>query len=221
MPRRCQGGAFVLIVCSHLAELNSALLNKVSYIDPPLDNVAIATQITASLFGFNNTCPDDPYGGSSGVGITIPGWGNGVWGTQMAFDYNDRSPAFRQYYSYGQIVNPWIRLATATPPEEIPLNLAAGISVVASHPALFWKNQFGEVTVVVSASKATPFIDTEVIATLPEGFRPKYTMIFPCVASDTRDTGFLYMDRLGAIQVSFGSKSEKNVIACFSFVAAP
>lgn len=115
----------------------------------------------------------------------------------------------------------WARIATALPPEEIPLNLAAGISVVASHPALFWKNQFGEVTVVVSASKATPFIDTEVIATLPEGFRPKYTMIFPCVASDTRDTGFLYMDRLGAIQVSFGSKSEKNVIACFSFVAAP
>ena len=110
----------------------------------------------------------------------------------------------------------WVPIATALPPEEIPLNLAAGISTVASHPALFWKNQFGEVTVVVSASKATPFIDTEVIATLPEGFRPKYTMIFPCVASDTRDTGFLYMDRLGAIQVSFGSKSEKNVIACFS-----
>ena len=123
--------------------------------------------------------------------------------------------------AHGAEWQPWEFAATATPPEEIPLKLAEGISVVASHPALFWKNQFGEVTVVVSASKATPFIDTEVIATLPEGFRPKYTMIFPCVASDTRDTGFLYMDRLGAIQVSFGSKSEKNVIACFSFVAAP
>ena len=53
-----------------------------------MDNVAIATRITASLFGFNNTCPDDPYGGSSGVGITIPGWGNGVWGIQIVFDYN-------------------------------------------------------------------------------------------------------------------------------------
>ena len=112
-------------------------------------------------------------------------------------------------------------IATATPPQEFDLPLAEGVNIIANHPALFWKNQFCEVTVVVSATKSAPFSDVEVIATLPEGFRPQNTMIFPCVASDTRNSGFLYVYSSGEIRVSFGENSEKCAIACFSFVAAP
>ena len=168
---------------SHLAECKKALDDKVPYIGQPLNNVAIATQITASLFGFNNTCPDDPYGGSSGVGITIPGWGNGVWGTQMAFDYNDRSPAFRQYYSYGQIVNPWIQLATATPPEGYNLSLSDGISVQEGLSAVYSKDQFGRV--VVHGNLVGQMQNGSVIATLPAGFRPIYTLEMPATCDFT------------------------------------
>ena len=204
---------------SHLAELDSALSNKVMQIgnvtQSQVDNLNYACTMVGSFQPHITGLPRSGHGIIIFYSYTDQSKQNGA----QEVIYTDGDRYWRK--AVNDAVTPWFRVATATPPEEIPLNLAAGISVVASHPALFWKNQFGEVTVVVSASKATPFIDTEVIATLPEGFRPKYTMIFPCVASDTRDTGFLYMDRLGAIQVSFGSKSEKNVIACFSFVAAP
>ena len=155
---------------SHLAECKKALDDKVPYIGQPLNNVAIATQITASLFGFNNTCPDDPYGGSSGVGITIPGWGNGVWGTQMAFDYNDRSPAFRQYYSYGQIVNPWIQLATATPPEVRDLTLQSGFENIGT--CTFWKTQENVVTIAGGVLGTMPAETDTQIGTLIAGYSP-------------------------------------------------
>ena len=110
--------------------------------------------------------------------------------------------------------------ANTTAPQKYNLPLSPSIITISNYPALFWKNQSEEVTVIVSASKKTPFSDTETIATLPPGFRPKDNMLFPCATPDTREAGFLYMNNYGTIQVSFGGKNESNVIACFSFIAS-
>lgn len=121
----------------------------------------------------------------------------------------------------GDVWHDWVPNATATPPQEYNLPLVAGVNIIENYPALFWKNQFCEVTVVVSATKAAPLSDVEVIATLPEGFRPSNAMIFPCIAPATRNSGFLYVNSSGEIRVSFGEQSERYAIACFSFVADP
>ncbi|WP_125116500.1 hypothetical protein [Agathobaculum sp. Marseille-P7918] len=205
-------------VVSELADVRASLSNKVSYIGPPLDNIAIATQITASLFGFNNTCPDDPYGGSSGVGITIPGWENGVWGTQIVFDYNGRAPFFRTFFSFGQSVGDWIKLATATPPQEYELPLAADITNYAT--SVYHKNQFNEVSVRVSVSVTNAIQNGATIATLPEGFRPMK-------AIDTDATGYvsgsswfacrLVIQPSGAVQVYWGIGSSVATFIVGSF----
>ena len=192
--------------------------NKVSYIGPPLDNIAIATQITASLFGFNNTCPDDPYGGSSGVGITIPGWENGVWGTQIVFDYNGRAPFFRTFFSFGQSVGDWIKLATATPPQEYELPLADDITNYAT--SVYHKNQFNEVSLRVSVSATNAIQNGATIATLPEGFRP-------AKAIDTDATGYvsgsswfacrLVIQPSGVVQVYWGIGSSVATFIVGSF----
>ena len=189
--------------------ISSQLSNKVSYIGPPLDNVAIATRITASLFGFNNTCPDDPYGGSSGVGITIPGWGNGVWGTQIVFDYNGRAPFFRTFSSFGQSVGDWIKLATATPPEGYNLPLSDGISVQDGLSAVYSKNQFGEV--VVHGDLVGQMQNGSVIATLPAGFRPIYTLEMPATCDFT--AGRIQVNSAGEIRVI--SKLSECSSLCF------
>ena len=149
-----------------------------------MDNVALSTQITASLFGFNSTCPDDPYGGSSGVGITIPGWGNGVWGTQIVFDYNGRAPFFRTFFSFGQSVGDWIKLATATPPQEFDLPLAEGVtSIGAGYKNTYSKDQFGIVRVWFSVHFESIQASGTHVFNLPEGFRPDSTCYAAAVLS--------------------------------------
>lgn len=162
-----------------------------------MDNVALSTQITASLFGFSNTCPDDPYDGSSGVGITIPGWGNGVWGTQIVFDYNGRAPFFRTFFSFGQSVGDWIKLATATPPEGYNLPLSDGISIQEGLSAVYSKDQFGQV--VVHGDLVGQMQNGSVIATLPAGFRPIYTLEMPATCDFT--AGRIQVNNAGEIRV--------------------
>ncbi len=182
-----------------------------------MDNVALSTQITASLFGFNNTCPDDPYGGSSGVGITIPGWGNGVWGTQIVFDYNGLAPFFRTFFSFGQSVGDWIKLATATPPQEFDLPLAEGITAL--QPCTYWKNQFEEVTIYGCTYGEVTEGDT--IATLPEGFRPDHPVEWP--ASFTGDagrvSGTVFISESGIVSIHTTAPAMSVVFAA-SFLAA-
>ncbi|WP_125116961.1 hypothetical protein [Agathobaculum sp. Marseille-P7918] len=175
-------GEDIKVSGSNETSINSSLSNKVAYIGPPLDNVAIATQITASLFGFNNTCPDDPYGGSSGVGITIPGWGDGVWGTQIAFDYGSLAPAFRQYYDYGQTVNPWTFFLISTPPQVRNLTLQSGYT--ADGDCTFFVTQESVVFLAGGVSGTLSANQDTQIGTLPADACPSAQRRRPAVTNN-------------------------------------
>lgn len=71
----------------------------------------------------------------------------------------------------------WQRLATALPPEEIPLQLAAGM--LPTSKSVLSKNQFGEVHVHGTVSAGDGVIGwNQTIGTLPEGYRPSAQMEF-------------------------------------------
>ena len=69
---------------------------------------------------------------------------------------------------------PWKMLSTATPPREGSLPLAEDIIVYPGFQATYHRNQFGEVTVILTVKKQddSPITYGEVIATLPAGYRP-------------------------------------------------
>ena len=69
---------------------------------------------------------------------------------------------------------PWKMLSTATPPREFSLPLAEDIIVYPGFQATYHRNQFGEVTVILTVKKQddSPITYGEVIATLPAGYRP-------------------------------------------------
>lgn len=92
----------------------------------------------------------------------------------------------------------WAKLATATPPEEYNLLLSDGISVQDGLTAVYRKNQFGEV--VVHGDLVGQMQNGSVIATLPAGFRPIYTLEMPATCDFT--AGRIQVNSAGEIRVT-------------------
>ena len=111
-------------------------------------------------------------------------------------------------------------VATATPPQEFDLPLAEGFSSLGSEPSTYWKNQFGEVTVILQVKKNQPISDGEIAAYLPAGFSPSMQLRYPCLAPASRSTGFLYVFPNGEIAISFSPGAFPDVLASFTFLAA-
>lgn len=91
----------------------------------------------------------------------------------------------------------WQKLATATPPEGYNLPLSDGISVQDGLSAVYSKNQFGEV--VVHGNLVGQMQNGSVIATLPAGFRPIYTLEMPATCDFT--AGRIQVNSAGEIRV--------------------
>ena len=80
----------------------------------------------------------------------------------------------------------WTECATATPPQEYDLPLAAG--VITKLPSVYRCNQFGEATYTLFAGTSIDVADGATIATLPVGFRPPAGRgsLFECGVIDNR-----------------------------------
>lgn len=91
----------------------------------------------------------------------------------------------------------WEPISTATPPEEYNLPLSDGISVQGGLSAVYSKNQFGEV--VVHGDLVGQMQNGSVIATLPAGFRPIYTLEMPATCDFT--AGRIQVNSAGEIRV--------------------
>lgn len=106
-------------------------------------------------------------------------------------------------------------IATATPPQEYALPLAAGFYNGGGGNSLYWKDQFGQVHVVIAASN-TASVPTNgfTIATLPQGFRPACTIIHSCGALDgsTRKGGLSFNVTSNGKIVCFGAVNIGSVI---------
>lgn len=68
----------------------------------------------------------------------------------------------------------WQKLATAKSPEEYDLPLASGIVNNSPAKSVYFKDQFGVVTVSIHAHGETDIPNGTVISIIPDGYRPKY-----------------------------------------------
>lgn len=115
----------------------------------------------------------------------------------------------------------WQKLLAATPPQIFNLPLVDGFSNLENVTSAYWKNQFGEATVILQAEKEQLINDGEIAAYLPAGFRPSAPQRFLCLGPTLRRPGFLYVDPDGSIKISFsGNAPSTDVLASFTFVAA-
>ena len=111
----------------------------------------------------------------------------------------------------------WAKNTTETPPQEYPLPLTEGFTPIT--PCNYRKNQFSEVFVGGSAGGLIE--DGAVIATLPEGFRPKQTVERPATfaVSGAQAAGSVTIMPDGNISVH-GQTSATGVVFSMDFVAA-
>ena len=111
----------------------------------------------------------------------------------------------------------WAKNTTETPPQEYPLPLTEGFTPIT--PCNYRKNQFSEVFVGGSAGGLIE--DGAVIATLPEGFRPKQTVERPATfaVSGSQATGSVTIMPDGNISVH-GQTSATGVVFSMDFVVA-
>lgn len=115
----------------------------------------------------------------------------------------------------------WELVSLATPPQIFNLPLVDGFSNLENVTSAYWKNQFGEATVILQAEKEQLINDGEIAAYLPAGFRPSAPQRFLCLGPTLRRPGFLYVDPDGSIKISFsGNAPSTDVLASFTFVAA-
>lgn len=169
--------------------------NKVPFSSTPVANAPIATaRNLPSFFGFETTCTDIPIT-ASGCGLTLSPWSDGIWGTQIISI--NRDLYYRKYSDYGNSVQEWLPIATSTPPEGYNLPLSDGISVQDGLSAVYSKNQFGQV--VVHGDLVGQMQNGSVIATLPAGFRPVYTLEMPATCDFT--AGRIQVNNAGEIRV--------------------
>ena len=117
----------------------------------------------------------------------------------------------------------WARIATALPPEEIPLNLAAGVTPIASMKNACNKDQFGNVRVWLSVHFASIPQNNDPVLTLPEGFRPPAT----CFNAATLAYGgsmyaaSLFVSPDGTVCISHRADAHVGVINLHGFIGFP
>ena len=102
----------------------------------------------------------------------------GKYCTQFASNVN-RTNAFYLRQAYGSAgYGPWVRIATATPPQEFDLPLASYLIVAST--SSYRKNQFGEVTWGFMLKAVAPVADGAIVAILPQGYRPNRQSVAAC-----------------------------------------
>lgn len=117
----------------------------------------------------------------------------------------------------GGVWQPWFELATITSPKEYDLPLAAGITPL--QPCKYRKNQFGEVYAYGCARSNV--VDNDIVATMPEGFRPAHPIEVPASFTsndNNRVSGTVIIQGDGRVQVH-PQASSQYVIFSFNFLA--
>ena len=125
-------------------------------------------------------CPmNSPYDPTSWCSVELNYSGEN--GLLRWFDL-DRNIEYRTYKRYGEAWRKWEPIATATPPQEYDLPLAAGWSARPGSLCTYYKTQEGIVDITFKANHSGPIpIGTQPLATLPVGFRPRSIVNSVCM----------------------------------------
>lgn len=175
------------------ALLSSSLSNKVSVLSKPVPS-GDCNLITD--FGVYNVFDDTLNAFQSGLGgiVLALTWDQN---RQQQVAANPLGTILAHRCKNGGIWGSWVPIANATPPEGYNLPLSDGISVQDDLSAVYSKNQFGEV--VVHGNLVGQMQNNSVIATLPAGFRPIYTLEMPATCDFT--AGRIQVNNAGEIRV--------------------
>jgi len=97
--------------------------------------------------------------------------------------------------------------------------------IIDSSRSNYWKNAFGEVTLVAMFSREAGFSYGLMVAQLPEGFRPPMQIELPVYfyrsTTSTSSVGSLYIETNGLIKTAYNSDLHTYcAIGSVSFVAA-
>lgn len=125
------------------------------------------------------------YVGPDVTGMPIDGYG---WlvsvdsdGATTAITAHNGNRRYIRYGGYDGIWQDWVSIATATPPQEYDLPLAAGVTWLGRYS----KSQDNLAMVTPMFTVAAGMTDGQLLATLPAGYRPKYTLSGPAFANST------------------------------------
>lgn len=112
----------------------------------------------------------------------------------------------------------WIKLAPATPPQEFDLPLAEGWTGLAK----YYKTQENICFIELDILKNATIQNGEVLATLPEGFRPSYLRMQPAIVYSPHGSTTIGVSPTGSVLFGdmSGSPSARNIYATLVFVAA-
>lgn len=112
----------------------------------------------------------------------------------------------------------WARIATATPPQEFDLPLADGWTGLAK----YYKTQENICFIELDILKNATIQNGEVLATLPEGFRPSYLRMQPAIVYSPHGSTTIGVSPTGSVLFGdmSGSPSARNIYATLVFVAA-
>ena len=110
----------------------------------------------------------------------------------------------------------WLPIAIATPPREFNLPLASGWSAKPGGLATYFRTQENLVCLNMNIVSSSPISRGDLVATLPEGYRPskqiKVPVVYTVAGQDVSDIGHLDIGSDGTI-VIYNSKSGNEVIS--------
>lgn len=114
--------------------------------------------------------------------------------------------------------NGWRQLTTATPPQVFDLPLAEGWTGLAK----YYKTQENICFIELDILKNATIQNGEVLATLPEGFRPSYLRMHPAIVYSPHSSTTISVSPTGSVLFGdmSGSPSARNIYATLVFVAA-
>lgn len=194
-----------------------------------LSNISLNAVTTAGMYRLQGGITD------------LPPWADGRWQWSQLFVMHGGGDTVTQiigvfttggvdgYLAYRNNGDPgwddWRQLATATPPQEYALPLAAGIVNIPDYTSTYSKDQFGRVMINLYLDRADGSAFTtwhEMLATLPEGYRPAKdaNAIGSATSSTTSGPVGLAVNHDGALRVYPYTHTETRVSCTFIFQAS-
>ena len=195
--------------------ISTALSNKVKI--SALSGIDLNDVTVDGHYRTNGECTNVP--------ITGGGWEQWTQLLVITGLYSDNTTQIMPIYYTGDVWlrtikgpgvwTPWRKISIATPPQEYSLPLTEGFTPIT--PCTYRKNQFSEV--FVGGSTGGTITDGTVIATLPEGFRPKQTVERPATfaVSGSQAAGSVTIMPDGNVSVH-GQSAASGVVFSANFV---
>ncbi|MBM6887871.1 pyocin knob domain-containing protein [Pseudoflavonifractor phocaeensis] len=193
--------------------ISMALSNKVDQFIELGPEDDLNTIMASGFYRLNGTAINVPAGCSFGVMIVCGDETN----TIMQIVSNHTNTAlYKRTWRNASIWSEWLPIPTATPPQEFNLPLASGWSALPGGLATYFKTQESVVCLTLNVGSSTPVSQGNLIATLPEGYRPSAQIKVPIVylvsGQSVYSIGHLDVGSDGTI-VIYNSQSGNEVIS--------